>query len=138
MTTRRQIATSGAPKAIGPYAQAVLVDGWLWCSGQVALDPATGNLVTEGLDEAAARKQTVRVLENLRAVLAAGGAAPADVVRCTVYLADIAHFAAMNEEYGRFFGTERPPARATVEVSRLPKGALVEIDCVARVAATAP
>lgn len=133
---RRQIVSPDAPKAIGPYAQAVLVDGWLWCSGQIALDPATGNLVTDGLDEAAARKQAVRVLDNLRAVLAAGGATAADVVRCTVYLADISHFAAVNEEYARFFGTERPPARATVEVSRLPKGALVEIDCVARVLST--
>jgi 2-iminobutanoate/2-iminopropanoate deaminase len=132
--SRRQVATDGAPRAIGPYAQAVLVDGWLWCSGQIGLDPATGVLVTDGLDEGAARTQTVRVLENLRAVLAAGGASSTDVVKCTVYLADIAHFAIVNEEYGRFFGTERPPARATVEVSRLPKGALVEIDCVARVA----
>lgn len=132
--TRRQIATDGAPRAIGPYAQAVLVDGWLWCSGQIGLDPATGVLVTDGLDEGAARAQCRRVLANLGAVLAAAGASPADVVRCTVYLADIAHFAAVNEEYAAFFGTERPPARATVEVSRLPKGALVEIDCVARVA----
>ena len=133
---RRQIASPDAPKAIGPYAQAVLVDGWLWCSGQIALDPATGHMVADGLDEAAARKQAVRVLDNLREVLAAGGATAADVVRCTVYLADISHFAAVNEEYARFFGTERPPARATVEVSRLPKGALVEIDCVARVLST--
>ena len=132
---RRQIASPGAPKAIGPYAQAVLVDGWLWCSGQIALDPVSGHMVADGLDEAAARAQAVRVLANLSAVLTAGGATPADVVRCTVYLADISHFAAVNEEYARFFGTENPPARATVEVSRLPKGALVEIDCVARVAA---
>lgn len=130
--SRGQIATDGAPRAIGPYAQAVLDGGLLWCSGQVALDPATGAFVAPGTDETAARAQTVRVLENLRAVLAAGGATPADVVKCTVYLADMAHFAAMNEEYARFFGTVAPPARATVQVSRLPKDALVEIDCVAR------
>lgn len=130
--TRKQISTDGAPKAIGPYVQAVLDGGFLWCSGQIALDPATGALVAEGADEACARAQTERVLENLRAVLAAGGASPADAVRCTVYLKDMSHFAAVNEVYGRFFGTTAPPARATVEVSRLPKGALVEIDCVAR------
>lgn len=131
---RRQIRTDGAPKAIGPYAQAVLADGWLWCSGQIAIDPATGAVVAAGSrDEASARSQTVRVLENLRAVLAAGGASPADVVRCTVFLADLSHFGAVNEEYAKFFGTEAPPARATVEVSRLPRDVLVEIDCVARV-----
>lgn len=134
--TRRTVATDGAPKAIGPYVQAVLADGWLWCSGQIALDPSGGALVAPGRDEASAREQTRRALENIRAVLAAGGASPADVVRCTVYLADLAHFQAVNEEYGRFFGTEAPPARATVQVARLPRDALVEIDCVARVPAT--
>ncbi len=134
MSARRVVATDKAPKAIGPYSQAVLVDGWLWCSGQVALDPKTGQLVHEGLDEASARAQARQVLTNLAAVVAAGGASSADVVRCTVYLADIAHFAAVNEVYAEFFGKDGPPpARATVEVSRLPKGALVEIDCVARV-----
>jgi reactive intermediate/imine deaminase len=132
--TRQQIATAEAPKAIGPYAQAVLVDGWLWCSGQIALDPATGHIVDEGgTDEGAARHQTQQVLRNLRAVLAAGGATPADVVKCTVYLADLAHFGVVNEEYGECFGTERPPARATVQVARLPRHVLVEIDCVARI-----
>jgi 2-iminobutanoate/2-iminopropanoate deaminase len=130
---RRSVSTDDAPKAIGPYSQAILCDGWLWCSGQVALDPATGHLVNEGLDENAARVQARRVLTNLAAVVAAGGCSLADVVRCTVYLADIAHFAAVNEVYAEFFGRDgAPPARATVEVSRLPKGALVEIDCVAR------
>jgi 2-iminobutanoate/2-iminopropanoate deaminase len=132
--TRQQIATQDAPKAIGPYAQAVLCDGWLFCSGQIALDPATGQIVSDGAtDETAARRQTQQVLRNLRAVLAAGGAAPADVVKCTVFLADLAHFGAVNEEYGEFFGTDHPPARATVQVARLPRNVLVEIDCVARV-----
>lgn len=132
--TRQQIATPAAPKAIGPYAQAVLDGGWLWCSGQIPVDPSTGNLVTDARDEAGVRAQTARVLENLRAVLAAAGASPRDVVKCTVYMTDLSHFAAMNDEYAKCFGTERPPARATVEVARLPKGAAVEIDCVARIA----
>jgi 2-iminobutanoate/2-iminopropanoate deaminase len=128
-----RIATDAAPKAIGPYSQAVLVDGWLWCSGQVALDPATGKLVGEGTDEAAVRAQTLRALTNLRAVVVAGGATLADVVKCTVYLREMAHFTAMNEVYAGFFPGDEPPARATVAVAGLPRGALVEIDCVARV-----
>jgi len=131
---RRVVATDAAPKAIGPYSQAILADGWLWCSGQVALDPATGALVSEGTDEAASRAQTRRALTNLAAVVAAGGASLADVVKCTVYLKDMAHFAVVNEVYAEFFPpSSSPPARATVEVSRLPKGAMVEVDCVARV-----
>jgi len=134
VSARKVVATDRAPKAIGPYSQAVAVDGWLWCSGQVALDPKTQLLVHEGLDEASARAQARQVLTNLQAVVVAGGASFADVVKCTVYLADIAHFATVNEVYAEFFGKDGPPpARATVEVSRLPKGALVEIDCVARV-----
>ena len=132
---RRVIATASAPKAIGPYSQAIVCDGWLWCSGQIALDPATGHVVHEGLDESSARAQARQVLTNLSAVVAAAGATFADVVKCTVYLADIAHFTAVNEVYAEFFPpASSPPARATVEVSRLPKGVLVEIDCVARVA----
>jgi 2-iminobutanoate/2-iminopropanoate deaminase len=134
VSARKVVATEKAPKAIGPYSQAVAVDGWLWCSGQVALDPKTGVLLGEGADEAAARAQARQVLTNLRAVVEAGGATFADVVKCTVYLADMGHFAAVNEVYAEFFGKDGPPpARATVEVSKLPKGALVEIDCVARV-----
>lgn len=129
---RTVIATPHAPKAIGPYSQAILADGWLWCSGQIALDPATAAVVSPGTDEACARAQTRRVLANLEAVLAAGGCSPRDVVRCTVYLADMGHFAAVNEEYARTFGGDAPPARATVEVRRLPKDVLVEVDCVAR------
>jgi 2-iminobutanoate/2-iminopropanoate deaminase len=133
VSARKVVATDKAPKAIGPYSQAVAVDGWLWCSGQVALDPKTGALVAEGRDEASARTQARQVLTNLQAVVIAGGATFADVVKCTVYLADMAHFAAVNEIYAEYFGKDGPPpARATVEVSKLPKGALVEIDCVAR------
>lgn len=134
MSARKVVSTDGAPKAIGPYSQAVLADGWLWCSGQIALDPATGKIVHEGTDEASARAQARQVLTNLAAVVAAGGATFADVVKCTVYLKDMAHFAAVNEVYGEFFpAAGSPPARATVEVSKLPRGVLVEIDCVARV-----
>ncbi|MEY2742532.1 MAG: 2-iminobutanoate/2-iminopropanoate deaminase [Planctomycetota bacterium] len=119
------VRTTGAPAAIGPYSQAVISDGTVWCSGQVALDPSTGALVPGGVSE-----QTVQVLANLSAVLAAAGCAPRDVVRCTVFLRSMDDFAAMNAEYSKVF-TQDPPARATVEVSRLPKDALVEIDCVA-------
>ena len=131
---RRVIATAAAPKAIGPYSQAILADGWLWCSGQIALDPATGSLVHEGTDEASSRAQARQALTNLAAVVAAAGASLKDVVRCTVYLKDMSHFTAVNEVYAEFFPPDAsPPARATVEVSRLPKGGMVEIDCVARV-----
>lgn len=130
---RTTVSTAAAPKAIGPYAQAVLCDGWLWCSGQIALDPVTMTVVSPGTDEACVRAQTRRVLANLEAVLAAGGCTPRDAVRCTVYLADMSQFGAVNEEYAKTFGGDAPPARATVEVRRLPKDVLVEIDCVARV-----
>ena len=130
---RKVISTDGAPAAIGPYSQAVQSGGWLWCSGQIALDPATGTLVGGGGDEHAARAQTRQVLTNLRAVLSAGGAALGDVVKCTVFVKDMDHFGAINEEYAAFFN-ENPPARATVEVARLPKDVLVEIDAVARAA----
>ena len=130
---RKTIATTEAPAAIGPYAQAVLADGWLWCSGQIAIDPETGDLVCAGTDEQTARIQTRQVLTNLSAVLRAGGCTRLDVVKCTVFVANMDHFAAINEEYSAFFGTDAPPARATVEVRRLPKDVLVEIDCTARV-----
>ncbi len=119
------VATDGAPKAIGPYSQAVTAGGFVWCSGQVALDPETGHLVGGDVSH-----QTRRVFENLKAVLAAGGAEPADVVRVTVYLQSMRDFAAMNAVYAEYFPSHAP-ARATVEVAKLPKDALVEIDCVA-------
>jgi 2-iminobutanoate/2-iminopropanoate deaminase len=124
---RNVVSSPGAPKAIGPYSQAVQSDGGrtLWLSGQIPLDPATGELV-EG-DVAA---QTERVMENLGAVLAAAGAGFHHVVRCTIYLADLADFAKVNDVYARRFPRD-PPARATVQVAGLPRGARVEIDAVA-------
>ena len=122
---RTAIATTNAPAAVGPYSQAIEAGGLLFCSGQIHLDPATGTLV-EG-DIAA---QTERVLENLSAVLAAAGRSMADVVKTTVFLVDIADFGAMNEVYGRYM-PDPPPARSTIGVAALPKGARVEIELVA-------
>lgn len=124
---KRAIGTSSAPKAIGPYSQAIEARGarTLWLSGQIPLDPATGELVPG--DVAA---QTARVMANLAAVLAAAGAGFEHVVRCTIYLADLADFAKVNDVYGRSFPKD-PPARATVQVAALPRGARVEIDAVA-------
>ena len=124
---RHTIATDRAPKAIGPYSQAVISGGFAFLSGQIPLDPATGQMV-EG-DVAA---QTERVLENLKAVLEACGSSLARVVKTTVYLKDLGDFPRMNEVYARYF-LESPPARATVEVARLPRDARVEIDAVAAV-----
>ena len=124
---KEAISSAGAPKAIGPYSQAVRAGQLLFLSGQVALDPATGQMVEGGIAE-----QTRRVFENLAAVLAAGGRSFADVVRTTVFLADMNDFVAMNEIYGQYF-KEPYPARATVQVARLPKDARVEIDVIALV-----
>jgi 2-iminobutanoate/2-iminopropanoate deaminase len=129
MPERRRIATPPerpAPGAIGPYSQAIVAGGFVHCSGQIAIDPATGNLIAG--DVAA---QTERVLQNLAAVLAAAGTELARAVKCTVYLKNIADFAAMNGVYARHFPGEAPPARSTVGVADLPRGALVEIDCTA-------
>jgi 2-iminobutanoate/2-iminopropanoate deaminase len=122
---KQAISTDGAPKAIGPYSQAIRVGQLLFLSGQVALDPATGQIV-EG-DVAA---QTHRAMKNLAAVLKAGGLTFADVARTTIYLADMNDFAKVNEVYGSYF-SEPYPARATVQVARLPKDARVEIDAIA-------
>jgi 2-iminobutanoate/2-iminopropanoate deaminase len=119
------ISTDGAPKAIGPYSQAVRSNGFVFVSGQVAIDPETQQVV-QG-DVAA---QTERVLKNLSAILDASGSGVEKVVRATVFLKNMNDFAAMNEVYGRNF-TEKPPARSTVEVARLPKDVLVEIDVIA-------
>ncbi len=124
---RKIVRTDGAPKAIGPYSQAVASGGFLFCSGQIPLDPATGKIVDGGIEE-----QTARVLRNLEAVLSAGGASLAAVVKTTVYMVDLADFPKMNVVYGKFF-TGDPPARATVQVAKLPAGALVEIDAVASI-----
>ena len=121
------VDTDGAPRAIGPYSQAVVADGWIFCSGQIALDPAGGEVVGGEVS-----LQTDQVMKNLAAVLQAGGASLATVAKTTVFLVDMADFAAMNEVYGRHFGDHRP-ARATVAVAGLPRGVRVEIECVARV-----
>ncbi len=123
----REVRTERAPAAIGPYAQALRLGCWLWCSGQIPLDPNTGELIAGGIAE-----QTERCMRNLEAVLEAGGATLASVVKTTVYLVRLEDFPAFNEVYGRFVG-DPPPARATVAVAALPKGALVEIDAFARV-----
>jgi len=125
MSTITPVQTAAAPAAIGPYSQAVRAAGLIFCSGQVALDPATVQLI-EG-DVAA---QTERVMNNLRAVLEAAGAGLATVVKTTIYLADLGDFAAVNRVYGGYF-TTAPPARATIQVAGLPLGARVEIDAVA-------
>jgi 2-iminobutanoate/2-iminopropanoate deaminase len=124
---RKTVQTEKAPAAIGPYSQAVLTGGFLFCSGQIPIDPATGKMVEGGIEI-----QTERVLRTLAAVLEEGGASRPSVVKTTVYLADLSDFTAMNGVYGTFF-TENPPARATIEAAKLPAGALVEIDAVASV-----
>jgi 2-iminobutanoate/2-iminopropanoate deaminase len=122
------VRTENAPAAIGPYSQAIRIGDFLYTSGQVALDPASGALVAGGVTE-----QTTRVIENLNAVLAAAGASLAHVVKTTVFLKNMGDFSAMNEVYGRYFAGEDvvAPARSTVEVARLPKDALVEIEVIA-------
>jgi 2-iminobutanoate/2-iminopropanoate deaminase len=123
------ISTKDAPAAIGPYSQAVRVGDLIFTSGQIPIDPATGNLVAGGIAE-----QTTRVLENLKAVLAAAGIDFTRVVKTTVFLKDMKDFAAMNEIYARYFAPEGvvAPARSTVQVAALPKDALVEIECIAK------
>ncbi len=120
------VTSPKAPAAIGPYSQAVRAGGFLFCSGQIALDPATGELVPGDV-----RVQTERVMQNLGAVLAAGGSGWDRVVKVTIFLTDMSDFAAVNEIYGRYFEGLTPPARATVAVRTLPRNVDVEIDCVA-------
>lgn len=120
----RTIATPDAPRAIGPYSQAMLTGGQVFTAGQIALDPASMELVPGGVAE-----QTERVMQNLRAILEAAGSGMSSVIRTTVYLIDMGDFAAMNEVYARHFGDHRP-ARSTVAVAALPKGARVEIDAI--------
>lgn len=129
MSTKTPIATADAPAAIGPYSQAVRSGDLLFTSGQIPLDPHTGNMITGGIAE-----QTERVLANLQAVLAAAGSSCGAVIKTTVFLKSMSDFAAMNEIYARFFAGEGivPPARSTVQVAALPKDALVEIECIAR------
>lgn len=122
---KKIISTDHAPKAIGPYAQAVLANGFAFLSGQIPLDPTTNQLVDGDI-----QVQTTRVLDNLKAVLEACGSSLEKVVKTTVYIKDMGEFAKMNEIYGRYFA-ENPPARATIEAARLPRDVRVEIDCVA-------
>ncbi len=126
--TNERIETDAAPAAIGPYCQAVAAGDWVYCSGQLALDPKTGEMVGAG-DVAA---ETRQVLQNLAAVLAEAGLDRGDVVKATVYLMDMGEFSTFNEVYAEFFEGLVPPARATVQVAALPKGARVEIDFTAR------
>ena len=125
LTVKQIIATDRAPRAIGPYSQAVRAGNLVFASGQIPIDPATGEFVAGGIAE-----QTEQVLRNLAAVLEAAGVGLNQVVKTTVFLADMEDFAAMNEVYGRFFG-EQPPARATVQAARLPRDAKVEIEAIA-------
>jgi 2-iminobutanoate/2-iminopropanoate deaminase len=122
---RDVIATAQAPQAIGPYSQAIRAQGLIFTSGQVAIDPATQQVIAGDISA-----QTDRVLKNLAAVLEASGSSLENALRCTVFLKNMGDFAAMNEVYGRYF-KNAPPARSTVEVARLPKDTLVEIDVIA-------
>tara|TARA_B100000965_G_scaffold150122_1_gene124845 strand:+ start:3468 stop:3866 length:399 start_codon:yes stop_codon:yes gene_type:complete len=126
-TTHQAVTTPDAPAPVGPYNQAVQAGGWLYCSGQIPLDPATGEMVGGGDVEA----ETRQVLRNLKAVLSAAGTEAAKVVRTTVYLVDLADFQAVNAIYAELFGSGVSPARACVQVAALPKGSKVEIDCIA-------
>ncbi len=122
---RETVKTDAAPAAIGPYSQAVKAGGFLFLSGQVPLDPKTGQLLGQDI-----KQQTRRVMDNLKAVLEAGGSSLAKVVKCTVFLKDLNDFGPMNEEYGSYF-KELPPARTTVQVAKLPRDALIGIDMIA-------
>jgi len=122
---REVIATEQAPQAIGPYSQAIRAQGLIFTSGQIAIDPATAQIIAGDVSA-----QTERVLKNLAAILQTSGSSMAKVLRCTVFLKNMGDFAAMNEVYGRYF-KQAPPARSTVEVARLPKDVLIEIDAIA-------
>ena len=121
------IETESAPKPVGPYNQAILVENWLYCSGQIALDPQTGKMVGNGSIE----EETRQVLKNLIAIVIAAGGESSNVIRTTIYLADLNDFAKVNEIYAETFRNTISPARACVEVSKLPKGGKIEIDCIA-------
>ena len=126
-TSLKAVITQEAPAPVGPYNQAVIAAGWLYCSGQIPLDPATGAMVGEGNVEA----ETRQVLRNLKAVLQEAGTDPSHVVRTTVFLVDLGDFQAVNAIYAEMFGDGVSPARACVQVAALPKGSKVEIDCIA-------
>jgi 2-iminobutanoate/2-iminopropanoate deaminase len=123
--SRKAVLAAGAPAAIGPYSQAIEIDGFVFCSGQLGLDPGTGQLL-EGVEE-----QTERALLNLEAVLGAAGLTMADVVKTSIFLADLSHFALVNAVYARHV-VDPAPARSTVQVAALPRAALVEVEAIAR------
>jgi len=125
MITKEIISTDKAPGAIGPYSQAIKVGDFVFCSGQIPIDPATGEFVSQDVAE-----QTKQVLKNLSAVLEAAGSGLGNVVKTTVFLADMSDFVVMNDVYAEFF-SENKPARATVQAARLPRDARVEIECIA-------
>ena len=127
MSSIKVIKTSNAPEPVGPYNQAIKAGGFIYCSGQIAIDPVSNEINCLGNIE----KETTQVLKNLLAVLEAGGAKAKDVIKTTIYLTDLKNFQTVNEIYSDFFKVSNPPARACVEVSSLPKGVLIEIDCVA-------
>ncbi|MBI2973569.1 MAG: RidA family protein [Armatimonadetes bacterium] len=122
---REIVKTDAAPQAIGPYSQAIKANGFLFLSGQISLDPRTGQMVGQDI-----KTQTKRVMENIKAVLEAAGSSLEKVVKCTVFLRDMNDFGPMNEEYGSYF-KELPPARTTVQVAKLPRDALMEVDVIA-------
>ena len=126
-TSAKAIYTDSAPEPVGPYNQAILAGEWLYCSGQIALNPSNGELVGNGEVEL----ETRQVLKNLKEVLKAANATPADVVRTTIYLVDLNDFSTVNQIYSEVFLGDLTPARACVEVRALPKGVKVEIDCIA-------
>lgn len=125
VNVKEAISTSRGPKAIGPYSQAIRANGFIFVSGQVAFDPATGQII-----EGEITQQTERVMENLKAIVEAAGSSLGHAVKTTVFLKDMGDFAAMNQVYGRYFPSS-PPARSTVEVARLPRDARVEIELIA-------
>ncbi len=125
MTERTVVRTDQAPGAIGPYSQAIIAGGLVFCSGQIPLDPANGQIIDGPIEV-----QTRRVLDNLTAVLAAAGSSMEQIVKTTIFLADMNDFAAVNTVYGEYFGAE-PPARSTVQVARLPRDVRVEIEAIA-------
>ena len=122
---KREVKTDRAPNPVGPYSQAVIAGDFVFCSGQIALNQSTGAMVDGDIES-----ETMQVMENLKAVLESAGSSLDSVVKTTIFLGDMDDFARVNEVYGRYFG-EIPPARSTVEVARLPKGANVEIECIA-------
>ena len=126
-STLEPIETTSAPKPVGPYNQAIKVENWLYCSGQIALDPKTGEMIGEGNIE----KETRQVLKNLIAVINAAGGDNSNVIRTTIYLKDLNDFSKVNQIYAETFNSKVSPARACVEISNLPKGAKIEIDCIA-------